>query len=161
MIEFLPPEVLDAGKVQLRWRIHGARLAVLEGYGEVPAEDGGQVVEVGRTTTFVLTAYGDELGALDSRSVTVTVPEPPFEQQVPVGTIALWHGDPAWIPSGWQLCDGRAGTPDVTNRFVLGARPSAFSTRVARKQRTVSPARTAKTIQSGTSAVTSSMGAPP
>jgi hypothetical protein len=121
MIEFLPPEVLDAGKVQLRWRIHGARLAVLEGYGEVPAEDGGQVVEVGRTTTFVLTAYGDELGAVDSRSVTVTVPEPPFEQQVPVGTIALWHGDPAWIPSGWQLCDGRAGTPDVTNRFVLGA----------------------------------------
>ena len=100
MIEFLPPEVLDAGKVQLRWRIRGARLVVLEGHGEVPAEDGGQVVEVGRTTTFVLTAYGDELGAVDSRCVTVTVPEPPFEQQMPVGTIALWHGDPAWIPSG-------------------------------------------------------------
>ena len=124
MIEFLPPEVLAAGEpttVQLRWRIDGARLAVLEGYGEVAPEDGGQVVEVGRTTTFVLTAYGDELGAVDSRAVTVTVPDPPFEQEVPVGTIALWHGDPAWIPSGWQLCDGRDGTPDVANRFVLGA----------------------------------------
>ena len=124
MIEFLPPEVLDAGEpttVQLRWRIDGARLAVLEGFGEVPAEDGGQVVEIRRTTTFVLTAYGDELGAVDSRSVTVTVPESSFEQEVPVGTIALWHGDPAWIPSGWQLCDGREGTPDVANRFVLGA----------------------------------------
>ena len=123
MIEHFAPE-LDAARVpaeiRLRWSIRGAQRAVLEGHGEVPASDGGCVVTIQRATTFVLTAYGRGLAAVDSRSVTVTAPETPFRPQVPIGTIALWHGDPAWIPSGWRLCDGN-GTPDLVNRFVLGA----------------------------------------
>lgn len=37
------------------------------------------------------------------------------------GIIALWHGSIVSIPTGWVLCDGNNGTPDLRNRFVVGA----------------------------------------
>lgn len=40
---------------------------------------------------------------------------------VPVGCIVLWSGSIASIPTGWALCDGNNGTPDLVERFVLGA----------------------------------------
>jgi microcystin-dependent protein len=40
---------------------------------------------------------------------------------VPVGGIILWSGAEVNIPSGWALCDGTNGTPDLRNRFVVGA----------------------------------------
>lgn len=40
---------------------------------------------------------------------------------VPVGGIILWSGSIASIPSNWELCDGTSGTPDLRDRFVLGA----------------------------------------
>jgi microcystin-dependent protein len=36
---------------------------------------------------------------------------------VPSGTIAIWTGSLGTIPSGWKLCDGTLGTPDLRNRF--------------------------------------------
>lgn len=33
----------------------------------------------------------------------------------------MWHGLIVDIPDGWALCDGTNGTPDLRNRFVLGA----------------------------------------
>jgi hypothetical protein len=40
---------------------------------------------------------------------------------VPKGVIAMWSGSVASIPSGWHLCDGTAGTPDLRNRFIVAA----------------------------------------
>lgn len=40
---------------------------------------------------------------------------------VPSGAILLWSGSSASIPTGWLLCDGTSGTPDLRNRFVVGA----------------------------------------
>ncbi|MGK7897335.1 MAG: hypothetical protein AB4372_27875 [Xenococcus sp. (in: cyanobacteria)] len=40
---------------------------------------------------------------------------------VPSGTITLWSGSPDEIPSGWFLCDGKNGTPNLCDRFVCGA----------------------------------------
>lgn len=37
------------------------------------------------------------------------------------GIIVLWDGALVDIPAGWQLCDGTNGTPDLRNRFVVGA----------------------------------------
>ena len=37
------------------------------------------------------------------------------------GMIILWHGSVVSIPSGWHLCDGTAGTPNLQDRFVVGA----------------------------------------
>jgi hypothetical protein len=40
---------------------------------------------------------------------------------VPSGVILLWSGSVASIPSGWLLCNGTSGTPDLRNRFIVGA----------------------------------------
>jgi hypothetical protein len=37
------------------------------------------------------------------------------------GIIAIWSGSVASIPTGWLLCDGTNGTPDLRDRFVPGA----------------------------------------
>src|SRR3990167_3705731 len=44
---------------------------------------------------------------------------------IPAGVIVLWSGLLANIPSGWALCDGTAGTPDLRDRFVVGAAAAA------------------------------------
>lgn len=40
---------------------------------------------------------------------------------VPSGAIFLWSGSVISIPNGFNLCDGTNGTPDLRNRFVVGA----------------------------------------
>ena len=40
---------------------------------------------------------------------------------VPSGCILIWSGSTGSIPSGWLICDGTNGTPDLRNSFVLGA----------------------------------------
>jgi hypothetical protein len=37
------------------------------------------------------------------------------------GMIMLWSGSAASIPSGWLLCDGTNSTPNLRDRFVVGA----------------------------------------
>ncbi|MCD6674835.1 MAG: phage tail protein [Burkholderiaceae bacterium] len=37
------------------------------------------------------------------------------------GMIVMWSGSVGSIPSGWKLCDGTNGTPDLRDRFVVGA----------------------------------------
>lgn len=37
------------------------------------------------------------------------------------GIILLWSGAIGNIPAGWVLCDGNNGTPDLRNRFIVGA----------------------------------------
>lgn len=37
------------------------------------------------------------------------------------GMIMMWSGTIATIPSGWLLCDGTNSTPDLRNRFIVGA----------------------------------------
>jgi hypothetical protein len=37
------------------------------------------------------------------------------------GMIMMWSGTIATIPTGWVLCNGSNGTPDLRNRFVIGA----------------------------------------
>lgn len=38
------------------------------------------------------------------------------------GMIVMWSGTIATIPSGWALCDGTNGTPDLRDRFIVGAK---------------------------------------
>lgn len=35
--------------------------------------------------------------------------------------ITMWSGAINNIPTGWALCDGNNGTPNLTDRFVVGA----------------------------------------
>jgi len=40
---------------------------------------------------------------------------------VPSGAIILWSGSIANIPTGWLLCDGTNGTPNLRDKFIVGA----------------------------------------
>lgn len=51
--------------------------------------------------------------AINSATVAAT--------SIPTGVVVLWSGSVASIPSGWALCDGTSGTPDLRDRFVVGA----------------------------------------
>ncbi len=39
---------------------------------------------------------------------------------VPLGSIVIWNGLYADIPTNYQLCDGTNGTPNLANRFIYG-----------------------------------------
>jgi len=45
----------------------------------------------------------------------------PAATPIPVGGILLWSGSIGSIPAGYALCNGSNGTPDLRDRFVVGA----------------------------------------
>lgn len=44
---------------------------------------------------------------------------------IPAGVIVMWGGLVANIPSGWVLCDGLNGTPDLRSKFIKGSAAGA------------------------------------
>lgn len=55
--------------------------------------------------------------ALGSGQVTVGG----VDVSLPDGVIVMWSGSVDKIPTGWRLCDGKGGTPDLRGRFIVGA----------------------------------------
>lgn len=51
----------------------------------------------------------------------VTATQASLNSPFPTGGIILWSGSLASVPTGWLLCDGSGGTPDLRDRFVVGA----------------------------------------
>ena len=45
----------------------------------------------------------------------------PNVTSIPSGIITMWSGSSSNIPSGWLLCNGSNGTPDLRDRFIVGA----------------------------------------
>ena len=56
-------------------------------------------------------------------TVTGTVTATTFSGDgiIPAGGIIIWSGASNAIPTGWLLCDGSNSTPDLRDRFVVGA----------------------------------------
>lgn len=73
----------------------------------------GDTVEVVVDNTDVMV-----LGNLGTEPAEEPIVIPPG---VPVGGIILWSGLLTDIPDGWALCNGLNGTPDLRDRFVVGA----------------------------------------
>ncbi len=107
--------------VRLSWQVSNADYVTITGLGKVAAQGRDVLVNVERTTTFVLAAYSAGLGQLVTEKREVAVTPAPLPAFVPVGVIMLWNGEQADIPPGWKLCDGGDGRPDLRDRFVLGA----------------------------------------
>lgn len=63
------------------------------------------------TTAFVQTSATSTLAAATAADAT----------RLPAGVIVMWSGSIASIPAGWYLCNGSNGTPDLRDRFVVGA----------------------------------------
>ena len=64
----------------------------------------------------VVTPTADELNTLDGVDTAGT-----GFGYVPQGGIIMWSGAIVDIPTGWALCDGTNGTPNLQDRFVVGA----------------------------------------
>ena len=45
----------------------------------------------------------------------------PSVNAIPSGSIIMWSGSIGSIPSGYYICDGTNGTPDLRDRFVVGS----------------------------------------
>lgn len=43
---------------------------------------------------------------------------------VPTGCVIMWTGTSGNIPTGWTICDGTSGTPNLTSQFVLAGTSS-------------------------------------
>ena len=46
---------------------------------------------------------------------------PPAATPIPAGGILLWSGSIGSIPAGYVLCNGSNGTPDLRDKFIVGA----------------------------------------
>lgn len=57
----------------------------------------------------------------DGSTLNISFHPPMSIVNAPVGSIIIWSGSTDDIPEGWQLCDGTNGTPDLRDKFVLGA----------------------------------------
>ena len=85
----------------------------------------GQGVNVGSTNVInssgqvVASRITGALPAIDGSALTGI-------QGIPSGMIMIWSGAANAIPSGFTLCDGNNSTPDLRDRFVVGAQ-NAYS----------------------------------
>lgn len=80
-----------------------------------------------------------------------------LEEVVPSGFIGMWSGSANTIPTGWALCDGANGTPNLTDRFVLGA-GKAYQPGATGGAATATPSVTAENAKTGLSLATAAPG---
>lgn len=74
---------------------------------------------------------GKHTGSLDTTGGTVAMAAGQIELEwledvilqrlCPVGSILIWSGAVNAIPTGWKLCNGANNTPDLRDRFIMGA----------------------------------------
>lgn len=78
---------------------------------EIPPGPGG-----GETTTL-------EVPSTAATADDLSNPLRNFERRLfPIGGIIMWSNyGSRGIPTGWVLCDGRNGTPDLRDRFIIGS----------------------------------------
>lgn len=69
----------------------------------------------------VKTAAGTTLGTYDNLYGIIGVLNTSTGTTIPTGMISLWYGSIGSVPLGWYLCDGTNGTPDLRDRFIVGA----------------------------------------
>jgi hypothetical protein len=71
---------------------------------------------------FVLkTSAGTTLGTYDNLYGIIGVAGTSTGTTIPTGMISLWYGSIGSVPTGWYLCDGSNGTPDLRDKFIVGA----------------------------------------
>lgn len=81
------------------------------------------VAESGNTVlnSIGVTATTTELNVMDGITASTSDLNTASTHYVPSGGIIMWSGAIVAIPSGWFLCDGNNGTPDLRDRFIVGA----------------------------------------
>ena len=98
--------------------VANANPIVLDSSGRVPYEIW---MFTGYSYKFVIqTSSGASIQTLDNL-YPILQNAPTSAPAIPSGGIILWSGSTGSVPSGWYLCDGTNGTPDLRNSFIVGA----------------------------------------
>ena len=94
---------------------------------------GGEILEIDASDSAVISSAGVGIATVTENGLNVTgvCTATSFDGDgslitnvggtIPSGGIILWSGAANAIPTGWYLCDGQNSTPDLRNRFVVGA----------------------------------------
>lgn len=85
-----------------------------------PAQGGALQWDAQQTQIFNVSAANHTQDAVNLGQLR-TLLDDAVKQVLPVGVILLWSGTVATVPPTFQLCDGTNGTPDLRDRFVVGA----------------------------------------
>ena len=91
---------------------------VLDASGRVPQEIW---LFTGFSYKFVLKNADDVLIQTLDNIYPILQNAPESAPAIPSGGIIIWSGSTGSVPSGWFLCDGTNGTPDLRNSFIVGA----------------------------------------
>ena len=91
---------------------------VLDASGRTPSEIW---MQTGYSYKFIIqTSAAVTLQTLDNL-YPILQNAPSSAPTLPTGAIILWSGSTGSIPSGYVICDGANSTPDLRDRFILGA----------------------------------------
>jgi hypothetical protein len=91
---------------------------VLDAYGRTPSEIW---MQTGYSYKFIIqTASAVTLQTIDNL-YPILQSAPAVSATFSAGMIIIWSGSLGSIPAGWVLCDGTNATPDLRNRFIVGA----------------------------------------
>lgn len=83
-----------------------------------------------QSTISDLTSYGTynmALGKVGNPTLNISISdllttlEDLLTPSLPIGAIVAWYGVLSSIPAHFRLCDGTNSTPDLTDRFIVGA----------------------------------------
>lgn len=82
-------------------------------------------VELGNEDRDIITVFGTISSRHSTKNLVVNnaIEAPAFigDGAIVKGIIVMWSGQVAQIPTGWALCNGQNGTPDLRDRFIVGA----------------------------------------
>jgi len=91
---------------------------VLNTDGRLPSE---LWFQAGYNYKLVLTDAASNLIATYDNLYGILGTVPAASQPFTTGMIILWSGSVGSVPSGWQLCNGQNGAPDLRDSFIVGA----------------------------------------
>lgn len=114
-LESANPIILNGEIVIVDHETEGIKLKIGDGitpYNSLPFYE--KVYSEKPTYTYQeILGLEDKLNNLESQIQLIPI--------IPSGMIMIWSGSETDIPAGWALCNGQNNTPDLTDKFVLGA----------------------------------------
>ena len=68
-----------------------------------------------------ITANTAEIKNINEKITNIKTNITALQDAMPVGSIIMFNGKAEEIPSGWAICDGKNGTPNLLDRFILAS----------------------------------------
>lgn len=68
-----------------------------------------------------IAANTEEIKNINEKITNIKTNITALQDAMPVGSIIMYNGKAEEIPSGWAVCDGTNGTPNLIDRFILAS----------------------------------------